>query len=67
MGNGDTVPCIINFRTRFEIYVVKFTLQPPYPQGKNCPIAIGQEAGGPQSWFGCGVKVLSLLGIEPGI
>jgi hypothetical protein len=48
-GSGGVAPCILNFRTTCR-WVISFTPQPLYTQGKNTQYPLDRRLGGPQSW-----------------
>jgi hypothetical protein len=68
-GSGGIAPCILDLRTRWK-WVVSFTPQLLYPQGKCPRYPLDRRLGGPQSQSGCGGKEKisqPLPGLEPPI
>jgi hypothetical protein len=69
-GNGDIAPGILDLGTRWR-WVVSFTPQPLYPQGKTLPrYPLDRRLSGPQSLSGVGGEEenpQALPGPEPSI
>jgi hypothetical protein len=68
-GSGSTAPSILDLGTRWR-WVVRFTPQPLYPQGKYPWYALDRRLSGTQSRSGCGGEEKNsqlLPGLEPPI